>query len=112
MPKKTGSGGGASGCAGKTAGARPLLLDFSHGGKHFEQSFVVGSLTDMTLAFYPGAVPLRAIATGDPVGPKRLPIPTVSLREALEGMAKAIAAQPWQWPLPLMVSDGVPLPLR
>ena len=23
-------------------------------------------------------------------------------------MAKAIAAQPWQWPLPLMVSDGVP----
>ena len=21
---------------------------------------------------------------------------------------KAIAAQPWQWPLPLMVSDGVP----
>ena len=33
---------------------------------------------------------------------------SVSLREALEGMAKAIAAQPWQWPLPLMVSDGVP----
>ena len=39
---------------------------------------------------------------------KTAPIPTVSLHEALEGMAKAIAAQPWQWPLPLMVSDGVP----
>ena len=32
----------------------------------------------------------------------------LAMREALEGMAKAIAAQPWQWPLPLMVSDGVP----
>ena len=62
----------------------------------------------LPLAFYPGAVPLRAIATGDPVRAKTAPIPTVSLREALEGMAKAIAAQPWQWPLPLMVSDGVP----
>ena len=41
----------------------------------------------MTLAFYPGAVPLRAIATGDPVRAKTAPIPTVSLREALEGMA-------------------------
>ena len=49
-----------------------------------------------------------AIATGDPARAKTAPIPTVSLREALEGMAKAIAAQPWQWPLPLMVSDGVP----
>ena len=93
---------------GQNSGRTALLLDFSHGGKHFEQSFVVGSLTDMTLAFYPGAVPLRAIATGDPVRAKTAPIPTVSLREALEGMAKAIAAQPWQWPLPLMVSDGVP----
>ena len=74
----------------------------------FRTELVVGSLADMTLAFYPGAVPLRAIATGDPVRAKTAPIPTVSLREALEGMAKAIAAQPWQWPLPLMVSDGVP----
>ena len=93
---------------GQNSGRTALLLDFSHGGKHFEQSFVVGSLADMTLAFYPGAAPLRAIATGDPVRAKTAPIPTVSLREALEGMAKAIAAQPWQWPLPLMVSDGVP----
>ena len=93
---------------GQNSGRTALLLDFSHGSKLFEQSFVVGSLADMTLAFYPGAVPLRAIATGDPVRAKTAPIPTVSLREALEGMAKAIAAQPWQWPLPLMVSDGVP----
>lgn len=52
---------------GQNSGRTALLLDFSHGGKHFEQSFVVGSLADMTLAFYPGAAPLRAIATGDPV---------------------------------------------
>lgn len=93
---------------GQNNGRTALLLDFSHGGKHFEQSFVVGSLTDMTLAFYPGAVPLRAIATGDPVRAKTAPIPTVSLREALEGMAKAIAAQPWQGPPAPHVSDGVP----
>ena len=61
---------------GQNSGRTALLLDFSHGGKHFEQSFVVGSLTDMTLAFYPGAVPLRAIATGDPVRAKTAPIPT------------------------------------
>ena len=93
---------------GQSSGRTALLLDFSHGGKHFEQSFVLGSLVDMTLAFYPGAAPLRALATGDPVRAKTAPVPTVPLRAALEGMAQAVAAQPWQWPLPLMVSDGVP----
>lgn len=93
---------------GQASGRTALLLDFSHGGKHFEQSFVLGSLVDMTLAFYPGAAPLRAIATGAPVRDKTAPVPTVALREALDEMAKTVAAQPWQWPLPLMVSDGVP----
>ncbi len=93
---------------GQSSGRTALLLDFSHGGKHFDQSFVIGSLVDMELAFYPGAAPLRAIATGAPVRAKTAPIPTVPLREALEGMARSIAAQPWQWPLPLMISDGIP----
>lgn len=80
---------------GQNSGRTALLMDFSHGGKHFEQSFVVGSLTDMTLAFYPGAVPLRAIATGDPVRAKTAPIPTVS------------SAKRWKaWPKPSPHSRG------
>lgn len=79
---------------GRNSRRAALLLDFSHDGKHFKQSFVVGSLVDMTLTLYLGAVPLRAIAADDSVWAKTTPIPTVSLREALEGMAKATAAQP------------------
>lgn len=85
-----------------------LLLDFSHREKRFDQTFVLGSRVRLTLAFYPGAAPLRAVAVNDPVRDKTTPVPTVTLAEALDALADRVAAQPWQWPIPMMVSDGVP----
>ena len=93
---------------GQAHGRTALLLDFSHGGKQFDQSFLPGSLVSLTLAFYPGAAPLRAIAAEAPVLSGTAPVPTVPLRAALEDMARRVAAQPWLWPLPMLVSDGIP----
>ena len=93
---------------GQESGRTALLLDFSHGGKQFEGTFIPGSLAALTLAFYPSASPLRALALEPPVLSGTASAPVVPLRAALEILAKRIAAQPWQWPLPMLVGDGVP----
>ncbi len=89
--------------------ARPaLLLDFSHREKRFEHSYVPGSVVRLALAFYPGASPLRAVALEAPAADGTAPVPSVTLAEALEAVAGRVAAQPWQWPLPMMISDASP----
>lgn len=89
--------------------ARPaLLLDFSHREKRFEHSYVPGSVVRHTLAFYPGASPLRAVAVDAPASDGAAPIPVVTLADALEDMAGRVAAQPWQWPIPMMLGDVSP----
>lgn len=94
---------------GKQSGRRAMLLDFAHGSRRFAQSYVTASNLNAELAFFPGNLPLRAIAVDDarllPFEP--LPI-AASLDVALETITRAVAANPWQSPLPLLVGDGVP----
>lgn len=87
---------------GRTSGRTALILDFAHGSRTFEPVFLPGDTVRMTLAFYPGASPLRAVIADAPVSETVSgPLPSFTLSEALAGMARRVAANPWQSPLPL-----------
>ncbi len=80
-----------------------LLLDFAYAGKAFEHSWSVGTEVTGTLAFYPGADPLRAILVETVVDMA----PAAPAGGAALGpwhvLAARMAANPWglQWPLSL-----------
>ena len=87
---------------GRESGRLALILDFSHGTRSFEPVFLPGDTARMTLAFYPGSSPLRAVVADGPVAvPDAGPLPCRTLDEALDDMAARVAANPWQSPLPL-----------
>ena len=92
---------------GRNSGRTALLLDFSHGTRSFEPVFLPGDEVRMTLFFYPGASPLRAVAADGPVSePAPAPLPCFTLEEALSDMAGRVATNPWQTPLPLFFSGA------
>jgi len=93
---------------GARSGRDALLLDFSHGSRNFQEVWLVGTTVAVTLAFAPGAAPLRAITVDDPrIGPA-VPLGTDAFEAALDRLAVAAAANPWQVPLPLSFSGAVP----
>ena len=92
---------------GRESGRTALILDFSHGSRSFEPVFLPGDEVRMTLFFYPGASPLRAVAADRPVSePAPAPLPCFTLEEALSDMAGRVAANPWQTPLPLFFNGA------
>ena len=91
---------------GHSSGRMALLLDFSHGSRTFEPVFTPGESVRMTLAFYPGASPLRALAADTPVPEAGVALPSFTLEQALFSMARAVAANPWQMPQPLLFSGA------
>jgi hypothetical protein len=96
---------------GRQSGRSALLVEFAHGGARFADSWVCVSQQTATLAFYPGASPLRALL--DPAQPRQpLPAPQPAftpLDAALGDVAKLIAANPWQSPLPLRLAAVYPV---
>jgi len=100
---------------GNESGRPALVLSFTvPGGRPLDNSLVPGLVVPGELAFYPAAMPLRAMLatrtegefSGDPGGG--------SVREALAGYADALAVEPWleRWPVllgavtPATVDDG------
>lgn len=102
-----------------------LLLDFSHGGRRFDQVFVPGTVVKATLGFFPSASPLRALWVDEPQRtqssaedeesnqtPLRTSAPSAvnsAWDAALTSVADALASQPWLQRLPLMLSHAVPV---
>ncbi|EFE7138360.1 SWIM zinc finger family protein [Escherichia coli] len=82
-----------------------LLLDYSHGGKNFPQHFITGQVCQGALAFFPGASPLRARVVEPFTRGERFPLAELPLPDAQHDMAQRLSANPWQWPLPLRVSE-------
>lgn len=94
---------------GRQSGRLAMLLDFAHGSRRFAQSYVTASNVNAELAFFPGNLPLRAIAVDDARLQPVKPLPVAdSVDVALETLTRAVAANPWQSPHPLLVGDGVP----
>lgn len=95
---------------GQNSGRRAMVLDFSFGTRNFELGFVVGSTVSATLAFFPGALPLRALVAGPlETGDHAASPPAANTAEALAWIADAVGASPWAAPLPFLAADVVPI---
>lgn len=83
------------------SGRVALVLSFAGPGESFDLALPAGACAVLELAFYPGALPLRAlIVTSEnphPAGPP----PGTTAAGALNGWAHALAADPWleSWPV-------------
>jgi hypothetical protein len=85
---------------GQHTGRTALVLSFAAAGQHLDDSLTVGTQTDADLAFYPAAVPLRAlVATRHDTGPGGVP-PGATVAGLLAGYAAALGQDPWldTWP--------------
>jgi hypothetical protein len=91
---------------GQQTGRSALLLQFAHGTSPFTETLLAGTRLDAELAFYPGALPLRAVLkqrTGSVSPIDHLPgHPT--LTAAISAYARQLAVSPW--------TDVYPLPVR
>ncbi len=95
---------------GVESGRPALLLDFSHGGRRFEQVFVPGTRWKATLSYFPSAAPLRALLVDAPVEEKASFSNEVvtTWDQAFDPVAEALAQQPWFQRLPLMLHQATP----
>jgi hypothetical protein len=91
-------------------GRSALLLAFAAGTQLLDPGVPPGTALDASLAFYPGAAPLRALIAerhGEPAPLERLPgHPTVEA--LLAARAGALAAQPWTDRFPAALQGVVP----
>jgi len=96
---------------GRDTGRDALVLAFAAGREPLDASFIPGTEVDAEVAFYPGALPLRAVA-----GPRHAaPAPLASFPgyasadDAVAAYAAALAAQPWIEAFPFPLSAVVPV---
>ena len=92
---------------GRHTGRTALVLSFAAVGQSLDDSLTVGTQVDADLAFYPGAVPLRALVeTRRDTTPGGAP-PGGTVAGLLAGYAAALAQDPWldTWPA---VLDATP----
>ena len=93
---------------GRRTARTALVLSFAALGQSLDDSLTVGTQTDADLAFYPAAVPLRAlVATRYDTGPWDPP-PGTTIGGLLAGFAAALAEDPWldTWPAVLEVTPA------
>ncbi|GAA3466803.1 SWIM zinc finger family protein [Nonomuraea roseola] len=111
---------------GRRTGRAALVLSFAPVGQPLDDSLVTGELLDASLAFYPGASPLRALVAArhdEPSavtgieqlqGPEQgrradAPVPPGgSASVALDTVAKALAGDPWTDSWPLVLAGALP----
>lgn len=96
---------------GQDSGRPALVLSFGVADQALDSSLVPGTTLDADLHFYPGASPLRALV-GDRRG-EPVPLATLAggdLTDAARAFAAAVAADPWTYSWPVVVSGAVPVP--
>ena len=90
---------------GKESKRPALLLDFAAGTQALDAALPTGCMLEAELAFYPGALGLRALAKSK--GPAAAcvdPLPgSATIEQALSDYARALARVPWleRWPMTL-----------
>jgi hypothetical protein len=101
---------------GRDTGRPALILSFAAGqgsGQTLDDSLTVGTEADADLAFYPGAVPLRALVTARRDTFPGAPPAGVTIAGLLAGYAAALGQDPWldTWPAVLEATPvRVPVP--
>ena len=96
---------------GSESGRTALILDFAAGSAALPAEPVPGTVVDADLAFFPGAWPQRALLAQVHAEAERLYDwgGAASITEALEGHARALAANPWLDRLPMVLAAVIPL---
>jgi SWIM zinc finger len=86
---------------GQESGRPALILSFAVPGAPMDTSLVPGIAVPATLAFYPGAQPLRAVVVDRAEGEAAARPQGQPVAAALAGYAGALAADPWleRWPV-------------
>ena len=92
---------------GERSGRRALLLDHAFAGKGFEQGWLVGTAVEATLAFFPGAQRLRALAAQAHGAPEPMQPGATQLQDEWRQVAQRVAACPWTPLHPLLLADAV-----
>jgi hypothetical protein len=91
---------------GTHTGRAALLLDFAAAGQELEAGFPPGLEADLTLAFYPGAYPLRAVVKHKhAVQPLKQMQGYADLAAAAEAYGSALARQPGLETFPVALAD-------
>ena len=92
-------------------GRPAMLLAFGSANETPVLSFPVGSALEATLAFHPGARPLRAAVGEQRSAPAEALAPSgVGIVEALERYGDALRDDPWVEGWPVVLQDVVPVP--
>jgi len=98
---------------GRRTGRIALVLSFAAVGQSLDDSLAVGTATEADLAFYPGAVPLRALVAARHETVPGGPPPGGTVAGVLAAYAAALAGDPWldTWPAVLAAAPArAPLP--
>jgi hypothetical protein len=95
---------------GIATGRDALILAFAAPGQALEPGVVAGTRVEASLAFYPGAVPLRALVAerhGESLALARLP-GYETIDQALAARARTLAGNPWLDRFPVALCGAVP----
>jgi hypothetical protein len=98
---------------GLRSGRYALVLSFAPAGQPLDDSLTVGTEADADLAFYPGAVPLRAVVAASHEAAPGGPPPGGTAAGLLASWAAALGADPWldSWPAVLAATPArAPVP--
>ncbi|MCH2046206.1 MAG: hypothetical protein MK212_18975, partial [Saprospiraceae bacterium] len=86
-----------------------LILDYAFGNKSYEQQFLIGSILQATVYYYPAQTPMRAIIKQfELLSQENYPVFTkLSFQDFLNTYAHHIAQTPWLKQFPVYISDVI-----
>jgi len=93
---------------GRDSGRYALLQDYAYQGRGWEGTWSNGCSYPATMHFYPGSVPLRAIA-GEQGSGEVQAWPMIDADEAINQASHALAGNPWLPAVPMLLAAATPL---
>jgi hypothetical protein len=93
---------------GHDSGRHAVLQDYAYQGRGWEGAWRNGCCYPATLCFYPGSVPLRAVALEQGAGAVQ-PWPAIDVEEAIDQASHALAGNPWLPAVPMLLAAATPL---
>ncbi len=88
-----------------------LILDYAFGNAGFDQQYVVGSVLEGELAYYPASLKQRAVLQQSSLidfSINQLPDTSKSIDEFLANYAKALQLNPWVAQIPVVLEEVIP----
>jgi hypothetical protein len=91
---------------GHASGRDALLQDFAYGGRGWD-AWQTGAHYKATMRYFPGSVPLRAIAVDAVAAQSPAPSSPADVDTALDQLSRCYAANPWLAHLPLVLAPAI-----